>query len=161
MKGVSQAETHVEMTQLVLPSHANNHGTLFGGQLAAWIDTAASVAAMRFSRGDVVTASMDELHFLHPVQRGMIVVLRAQVNQTWRSSMEIGVRAETEDPATGRRQVVSTAYLTFVALDADGRPRLLPTLLTEEEEDSQRRRRQADARRAHRLQVREARRRSP
>ncbi len=155
---VPQTDTRVEMTQLVLPTHTNNHGTIFGGQLASWIDTAAAVAAMRFGRGDVVTASMDELHFLRPVQRGMIVTLRAQVNQAWRSSMEIGVQAESEDPATGARQICCTAYLTFVALTADGRPRPLPQLGVDDPAEGARRRAHAEARRAHRLEVRDARR---
>ena len=155
---VPQADTRVEMTQLVLPSHTNNHGTLFGGQLAAWIDTAAAVSAMRFGRGDVVTASMDELHFVRPVHRGMIVTLRAQVNQAWRSSMEIGVQAESEDPETGERRVCCTAYLTFVALTPEGRPRALPGLAVDDPEAGSRRREEAEARRSHRLQVREARR---
>jgi acyl-CoA hydrolase len=155
---VPQANTRVEMTQLVLPTHTNNHGTIFGGQLAAWIDTAAAVSAMRFGRGDVVTASMDELHFLRPVNRGMIVTLRAQVNQAWRSSMEIGVQAESEDPGTGERKICCTAYLTFVALTPDGRPRPLPGLVVDEPAEGARRRTEAEARRAHRLQVRESRR---
>jgi acyl-CoA hydrolase len=155
---VPQVDTRVEMTQLVLPTHTNNRGTIFGGQLASWIDTAGAVAAMRFGRGDVVTASMDELHFMRPVQRGMIVTLRAQVNQAWRSSMEFGVQVESEDPATGERRVCCTAFLTFVALTPQGRPRPLPTLALADGDEGPRRRAEAEARRAHRLQVREARR---
>ncbi len=109
---------------------------------------------MRFGRGDVVTASMDELHFLRPVQRGMIVTLRAQVNQAWRSSMEIGVQAESEDPRTGERQVCCTAYLTFVALTPEGRPRPLPALGVDDPDEGARRRADAEARRVHRLEVR-------
>lgn len=152
---VDQADTRVEMTQLVLPTHTNNHGTIFGGQLAAWIDTAAAVAAMRFARGDVVTASMDELHFVRPVQRGMIVTLRAQVNAAWRSSMEIGVQAESEDPRTGDREIACVAFLTFVALTPEGRPRSLPALVLAQGPVGTRRLAQAEARRAHRLQVRD------
>ncbi len=157
-RSVLQSDTRVEMTQLVLPTHTNNHGTIFGGQLASWIDTAASVAAIRFSRGDVVTASMDELHFVRPVQRSMIVTLRAQVNQAWRSSMEIGVQAESENPNTGEREICCTAFLTFVAINEEGRPGSLPELVVDDGTDSVRRQAEAEARRKHRLEVRETRR---
>ena len=90
--------TNVEMTQIVLPSHTNNHGTVFGGQMAAWIDICAAVSAQRFARKAVVTASIDELHFVHPVRRGMVIILKARVNQAWGSSLEVGVRVEAEDP---------------------------------------------------------------
>ena len=88
-------DTMVEMTQLVLPSHTNNHGTAFGGQIAAWVDVCAAVSAQRFCRMPVVTASMDALHFLQPVHQGMVVILKSTVNCAWRSSMEIGVRIES------------------------------------------------------------------
>ena len=84
----------VEMTQIVLPGDTNNHGTAFGGQIAAWCDICAAVAAQRFCRLPVVTASMDQLHFLQPVKKGMVVILRSQVNQAWKTSMEVGVRVE-------------------------------------------------------------------
>ena len=130
MKEVHTSETAVEMTQLVLPGITNNHGTLFGGQLVAWMDTAASVAANRFCRSDVVTVSIDELHFAQPIHLGDIVVLYAQVNQAWGSSMEIGVRAEAEDPKTGERRHACTGFLTFVHVQ-DDRPAPLPKLLVE------------------------------
>ena len=78
--------TDVEMTQIVLPSHANNHGTVFGGQMAAWIDVCAAVSAQRFARKAVVTASMDEIHFVQPTS--MVVILKARVNSPvrWRSA---------------------------------------------------------------------------
>ena len=84
---VSTSDTRVEMTQLGLPGLTNTHGTLFGGQLVAWMDTAASVAANRFCRSAVVTVSIDELHFAQPIELGDTVVLYAQVNQAWGSSM--------------------------------------------------------------------------
>ena len=93
---VSVEATDVEMTQIVLPSHTNNHGTVFGGQMAAWIDICAAVSAQRFARKAVVTASIDELHFVHPVRRGMVIVLKGRVNQAWGSSMEVGVRVDAE-----------------------------------------------------------------
>ncbi|MBI2568621.1 MAG: acyl-CoA thioesterase [Candidatus Schekmanbacteria bacterium] len=150
------------MVQIVLPGHGNNHGNAFGGQIAAWIDICAAVSAQRFARGPVVTAAMDELHFLLPVRIGMVVVLQSQVNQAWRTSLEVGVRVEAEEPETGARAHACSAYLTFVALDRNGRPRPLPALqLPECREGSEHRRaRQAQERRDHRLQMRELRRRT-
>src|SRR5579862_7791001 len=95
-----------EMTELVLPGDANSLGTIFGGKVMQWVDIAAAVAAMRHAGMQVVTASIDALHFLTPIRVGEVVVLRAQVNEVFRSSMEVGVRVEAEDPrkvAAGRR----------------------------------------------------------
>lgn len=154
MNTVPTAVTRVEMTQIVLPPHTNNHGTAFGGQIAAWADICASVAARRFCRGPVVTVSMDSLHFLLPIKLGMIVVFRAQVNQAWRSSMEIGVRVEAEDSITGERHRCSSAYFTFVALNENGRPRQVPTLDASGDPENERRAREAMIRRDARLRVR-------
>src|SRR6478609_2739143 len=117
MTEVAASTTRVEMTQLVLPPFTNALGTVFGGQVAAWIDMCAAIAAQRFCRRQVVTASIDELHFLNPIQRGHIAILRASVNAAWTHSMEVGVRVEGEDPLTGVRTHTSSAYATFVALD--------------------------------------------
>jgi acyl-CoA hydrolase len=153
--------TAVEMTQIVLPSHANNHGTAFGGQIAAWIDIAAAVSAQRFARMPVVTASMDQLHFLKGVKRGMVVILYAQVNQAWNTSMEVGVRVEMEDPLTGERNLCCSAYLTFVALDDAGAPGALPSFDPGTSPEAIRRAQGAQERRDHRLATRERRRLEP
>ena len=150
-------DTEVEMTQIVLPSHTNNHGTAFGGQIAAWCDISAAVSAQRFCRSPVVTASMDQLHFLHPVKRGMVVILRSQVNQAWRSSMEVGVRVEAEDPLSGSIVHCCSAYLTFVALNAHGSPRTIPQLELLDNEVWQRRAYEAQRRRDNRLAMRQLR----
>ena len=154
---VLPSATRVEMTEIILPPHTNNLGTAFGGQLVCWIDIAASVSGRRYARGPVVTASIDQIHFLAPVRLGMVVILRSMVNQAWRTSMEIGVRIEAEDTTTGVREHCCTAYLTFVALDASGRPRELPRLDTREDPDTQRRAREATLRREGRLAVRKQR----
>lgn len=146
--------TRVVMTESVLPGDGNPLGTAFGGKIAQWIDIAAAVACQRHCRKRVVTASMDDLHFLKPIRVGMIVELRSQVNAVYRTSMEAGVRIESEDPLTGERQHVCTAYLTFVAQDENGRPVEVPPLVLETDED---RRRHADA--EERRSVRLARRR--
>jgi acyl-CoA hydrolase len=133
------------MTQIVMPGHTNGSaGVLFGGVMMQWIDVCAGVAAMRHAGGAVVTASIDRLDFRRPVRLGDVVILQAQVNYTHRTSMEVGCRVETEDPATRERDYTTKAYLTFVAIDDDGRPRDIPDLILESELD---RRRCADAER--------------
>ena len=153
MREVPAAATRVEMTQLVLPEHTNAMGTIFGGQVAAWIDVCGAIAAQRFCRRQVVTASIDELVFHTPIQRGHIAIFRASVNAAWTHSMEVGVRVEGEDPLTGIRTNTSTAYLTFVALEADGSRALVPVLLVDGDDES-RRRDAANNRRAIRLKRR-------
>jgi acyl-CoA hydrolase len=148
------AFSRVEMTELVLPGDTNAHGTIFGGKVMQWIDIAASVAAMRHSGGLVVTASIDALHFLTPIHVGEVVVLQAQVNYGGRTSMEVGVRVEAEDVRNGARRYTTKAYLTFVAVDAVGKPRSIPALALATDED-RRRHRDAEARRAHRLALRD------
>jgi len=139
------------MTQIVMPGHTNGAGgVLFGGMLVQWIDVCAAVAAMRHCGGSVVTASIDRLDFLVPIHVGDIVVLQAQVNFAARTSMEVGCRVETENPSTGERRYTTKAYLTFVALDSDGRPRQIPKLLPATPEE-QRRHREGEARREQRL----------
>ena len=155
---IQPQETDVEITQIVLPSNTNNHGTAFGGQMVAWMDICASVSAQRFARRTVVTASMDEIHFLQPVQRGMVVILRSKVNQAWTSSMEIGVRVEAEDPRSGDRVHCCSAYLTFVALNDHGKPHQIPVLDPGEDLENQRRAREAQARRDARMAARHKRR---
>lgn len=155
MRTVSPAETRCEMTSIVMPGQANALGTVFGGQVMSWIDVCAAVSAQRFARSNVVTASMDNLLFRAPIKHGHIVVLHAMVNWAGRTSMEVGVRVESEDPLTGIRTHTSTCYLTFVALDADGKPLSVPAL-TPTSEAELRRHAQAELRRSHRLQAREA-----
>ena len=155
---VDPEATKVEMTQIVLPSHTNNHGTAFGGQIAAWVDICAAVSAQRFCRSGVVTASMDELHFLHPVKKGMVVILRSQVNCAWNSSMEVGVRVDAEDPMSGELQHCCSAYLTFVAIDDSGHKKSIPKLNISKDARFERRAKEAQMRRDARLQMRNNRR---
>jgi acyl-CoA hydrolase len=149
------ASSRVETAQLVLPGLTNVHGTIFGGFLMQWIDMAASIAAARHAGGPVVTASMDRLHFLSPVQLGEVVLLQAQVNFAARTSMEVGVRVLSENQGTFARRQTTRAYLTFVAVDGEGRPRPVPSLHPESA-DERRREREARARRAVRLRERRA-----
>jgi acyl-CoA hydrolase len=151
--GKAPSASRVEMTELVMPGQTNSPGFLFGGVGLAWMDVAAGVAAMRHANGPAVTASIDRVDFLQPIRLGDIVVLRAQVNFAARTSMEVGVRVETEDPRTGERRYTTKAYLTFVAVAPDGTPRPVPAI--EPQTDEERRRYQAaEARRAARLATR-------
>ena len=111
-----------ETVQLVLPGNANPHGTVFGGRVVMWIDLVASMAAQRHSRQVVVTAAIDAMAFLEPIDVGDYAVLNARVNRTWETSMEVEVHVEAEHPLTGRRRHSASAFLTFVALDEEGRP---------------------------------------
>ena len=149
--------TVIEMNQLVLPAHTNSLGTAFGGTIMSWIDICAAMAAQRHARRVVVTASMDQLDFLAPIKGGQLVNLRSSVNWVGRSSMEVGVRVETEDTLSGERVHAASAYLTFVALGEDGKPvevrRLKP-----ETRDEKLRWEEAVARRKQRLALAEERR---
>jgi acyl-CoA hydrolase len=147
--------SRVETAQIVLPGLTNTHGTIFGGILMQWIDIAGGIASARHSRGAVVTASMDRLHFLSPVQLGEIVTVQAQVNYAGKTSMEVGVRVFAENQATFERRQTTRAYLTFVAVDGDGRPREVPRLVCETDEEK-RRFKDAERRRAVRLRERRA-----
>jgi acyl-CoA hydrolase len=147
--------TRVETAQVVLPGLTNVHGTIFGGILMQWIDGAAGISAARHSGGLVVTASMDRLHFLRPARLGDVVIVQAQVNFAAHTSMEVGVRVFAENQLTRTRVQATRAYLTFVAVDDQGRPREVPKLTPETDQD-RRRFRQAAARRTVRLRERRA-----
>ncbi len=116
------------MNQLVLPQHTNAHGTAFGGTVMGWIDICAAMSAQRHARRAVVTASMDQIDFLQPIRLGQLVNLRSVVNYVGRTSMEVGVRVDSEDTLTGDRVHALSAYVTFVALDANGKPIEVPRL---------------------------------
>ncbi|NUQ38949.1 MAG: acyl-CoA thioesterase [Caldilineales bacterium] len=146
-------ESYAEATHIILPSHTNPLGTAFGGQIMAWIDITAGIAAQRHARCVVVTASMDDLHFLAPIRGGEVVVIKAQVNRAFHTSMEVGVRVEAENPLTGELRHCSSAYLTFVALDEQGQRVAIPPLIPETENE-QRRYEEAAERRQQRLQNR-------
>lgn len=146
--------SRVDTVQLVLPGLTNVHGTIFGGILMQWIDIAAGISAARHAGGPVVTASMDRLHFIHPVHLGEVVTVQAQVNYAGTTSMEIGVRVFAEDRNMMNHRQTTRAYLTFVAVDDDGRPRAVPPLSLETSVD---RRRFADARARRAVRLRELR----
>ena len=132
---------------------ANSAGFVHGGMVMRLCDEAAGLAALRHCGQRIVTAAMDRMTFLHPVHIGELVTCRAKVNAVWRTSMEVGVRVESENVRSGEIRHSSTAYLTMVAVDEDGRPVPVPPLLAESE-DEQRRQREAELRRANRLDER-------
>ncbi len=123
-------DTHLEMVQLVLPGHANVRGTLYGGRMMDWITTAATMAAMRLSRGPVVLGAMDDLDFLSAVHVGDVVTLRTQVEYVGRSSLEVGVDVVAENPRQGSGRRTTSAHLAMVAVDDSGRPRPVGVSLT-------------------------------
>lgn len=131
LSGKHASESLTEMTQLLLPGDANALGAAFGGSVMGWIDICAAVCAQRHCRQTVVTASMDDLHFHAPIKIGMAVTLRARILAAFQSSMEIGVTVHAEDPHTGSRQLTTSALLTFVALDKDGKKLPVPPLLSD------------------------------
>src|SRR6266852_5424115 len=126
------------MTEIVLPNDASPLNALLGGRLMHWIDMAAAMAAHRHSRQYVVTASIDHLDFLVPVRVGDIVILRSSVNRVYRTSMEVGVKVWVENYHTESNQHVSSAYLTFVAVDATGRRVTVAPVIPETDEEKRR-----------------------
>jgi acyl-CoA hydrolase len=145
--------SQVEMTELVLPNDANIHGSILGGRVMHHVDICGAIAATRHCGRGVVTASIDEIEFLHPVRVGHVLILRASVNYAARTSVEVGVKVWSEDPRTGERRHTSTAYLTFVALDEWGRPTEVPPVLPGTDEE-RRRHEAAGRRRERRLALR-------
>lgn len=143
------------MTQLVLPTHINALGSIFGGTIMSWIDIAAAIAAQRHSNKEVVTASIDSLSFIAPVYKGWVVNLKASVNYTSRTSMEVGVRVDAENPRTGEVFHTASAYTTFVALGGNGKPIEVPGLVCETDDEKRRfaeGKRRREERLAHRKQ---------
>lgn len=150
MEGKRIGQSMVVMAQQMNPHDANPAGNVHGGVIMKLIDTAASVVAVRHSRCNAVTASIDRLDFHNPVFVGEFLTLRASLNLAGRTSMEVGVRVESENLMTGERRHTASAYLTFVALDRDGCPTPIPTLIVESDEEK-RRTREARTRRETRL----------
>lgn len=127
-----------EMDELVLPNDANPLGALLGGRLMHWIDLAGALAGHRHSRNYIVTASVDHLDFVTPAHVGDLVVLKSSVNRVFRTSMEVGVKVWVENYITGSRHHVSSAYLTFVAVDRHGRHIPVPPVIPETQDEKRR-----------------------
>jgi len=143
-----------EMAEVVLPATTNLLGKLLGGHVMHLVDIAAAMAASRHSNSYVVTASVDYIDFRNPINLGEIVILKSQVNRVFRTSMEVGVKVFSENALTGERKHTTTAYVTFVAIDAQTKkPKLVAPLILKSPEEK-RRWREAGARRKARLALR-------
>lgn len=142
--------SRTEMTELVLPQDANLLGNILGGRVMHLIDVAGAIAAHRHCHRQVVTASVDHLDFLNPVRVGDLIILDARLNRAFRTSVEVGVEVFSEDAISGARKRTTQALLTFVALDALGKPAVVPSLVPETPEEK-RRYREAGERREARL----------
>ena len=153
MQGKPVRESLSEYSEIALPNDANGLGNVLGGKVMHLVDLAAAMAAIRHARRPCVTASVDSLHFLHPVRIGQLIVLRSSVNRVFRTSMEVGVQVETETLLTGEKLHTCSAYLTFVALDENRKAVEIPPVIPETEEEL-RRYRQAGERREYRLAMR-------
>jgi acyl-CoA hydrolase len=133
---------------------ANLAGLVHGGTVMKMCDEVAAIAAIRHCGKRIVTAGVDRMTFVEPVGVGELLACTATVNAAWRTSMEVGVRVEAENPSSGERRHTSTAYLTMVALDEDGKPTAVPAVIAESETE-RRRQREAELRRRNRLAERE------
>ena len=154
MEPKSAKESEVIMTHLVLPQDANPAGNLHGGVILKHIDTAGGVVAKKHSRTNIVTVSIDRMAFKQPAYMGELLTFKACLNHVGRSSMEIGIRVEAENLTTGEIRHTNSAYLTYVALDEDGKPTEVPSLLLESE-TAKRRHKEAILRREFRQKERE------
>lgn len=149
------SDSQHETSEIMMPQHANNLGHVFGGVILSMMDRSAAVAAIRHARQSCVTVSVDRVDFREPIHLGDLVVMKASVNFVGRTSMEIGVRVEAENLATGARRHTNSCYLTFVAVDRNGRPVPIPSVIARTE-DEKRRYAAAQERRRRRMDERVA-----
>jgi acyl-CoA hydrolase len=150
------AHSQSEMTELILPNDTNTLGNLLGGRLMNFIDLVGAMAAYRHARSHVVTASMEHIDFIAPVHVGDLLILKSSVNRSFTTSMEVGVKVWVENTLAGVHRHVASAYLTFVAIDAQGRRVPVPPLELQTDEE---RRRYNEAGRRREVRETEARRR--
>ena len=149
------SESQAEMSDMMMPENANILGHVFGGVILSMMDKSAAIAAFRHARNNVVTVSVDRVDFREPIHVGDLVVMKSSVNYVGTTSMEVGVRVEAEDLLTGRRRHTNSCYLTFVAIDRNGRPIPVPAVVPETP-DEERRFAAARERRRRRLEERTA-----
>jgi acyl-CoA hydrolase len=158
LKGKRVEESATEMVEVVLPNDANPLGNILGGKVMHLIDIAGAIAAHRHCRSLLVTVSVDNLDFVYPIRVGQLIVLRAHVTRAFHTSMEVEVKVFLEDYLTGERRQTSSAFVTYVALDPEGRPKRVPPIIPRTAEEKRRYRealerrgwRLAQAARAHR-----------
>lgn len=145
------SDSRLVTTHLVLPEHTNAMGNIFGGTIMSWMDVIASIVAYRHCRSAVVTASVQDLSFLHPVKLGELVTLSASINYTSKRSVEVGVKVMAENAISGEKRHTSSAYFTFVSLDKNGKAHAVPKIIPQTA-DERRRFREGERRREMRLQ---------
>lgn len=150
MDGRPVRDSVSEIAEFALPIYANPLGNILGGRIMHLVDLAGATAAIRHCRHAVVTASVDSMSFLHPIKIGQLITLKASVNRVFRTSMEVGVKVLVEDLHRGIVYHSNSSYVTFVALDEQGKPHPVPPVIPETDAEK-RRWREADARRAQRL----------
>ena len=132
------SDSAVVMTEMILPSHTNSLDSVFGGVIMSWIDICAAISALRHCNRPVVTASIDAVNFMAPAYKGWIVTLVSSVNYVSRTSMEVGVRVEAEHLVQNEKFQIASAYLTFVALDDNGKPMPVPKVIPQSVEEKRR-----------------------
>ncbi|AKU07603.1 MULTISPECIES: acyl-CoA thioesterase [Haloferax] len=130
-------ESRTEMTELLLPNDTNNLGRALGGAVLHWMDICGAIAAMRFSNRQCVTASMDHVDFISPIDLGEVAVMEAYVFNVGRTSVDVKVDVHAENPKTDELRKTTTSFLTFVALDDDGKPTPVPRLVCETDEEAE------------------------
>jgi acyl-CoA hydrolase len=128
-------ESYVSMTELVLPNDTNTLNNLMGGRLMHWMDIVSAIAAQKHSNRIVVTASVDNISFKHPIRLGNVVTLKAKVTRAFNSSMEVRIDVDAEDIPSGTKTESNSAYFTFVAVDQSGRPIDVPEIEPESDEE--------------------------
>ena len=138
LRGKRPAESEMTTARLMMPTDANVMGNVFGGSIMKYMDEIAAMVAWRHAGTNVVTASIDRMNFYAPVYVGSVLVLKAAVNYVGTTSMEIGVRIEAMDPSSGKGTHTGSCYLTYVALDAKGRPTAIPPLVATTPEERRR-----------------------
>jgi acyl-CoA hydrolase len=126
-------DSYTEMTEMLLPNDTNNLGRALGGAVLHWMDICAAIASMRFAGNQCVTASMDHVDFISPIEMGEVAVVEAYVFDTGRTSIDVKVDVRAEDPREGTKRKTTSSFFTFVALDEDGKPTEVPDLVCESE----------------------------
>ena len=152
LRGKTVDASRVEMVEVVLPNDANPLGNILGGKVMHLIDIAGAIAAHRHSRSLLVTVSVDNLDFVHPIRVGQLIILRAHVTRVFNTSMEVAVRVFLEDYLTGEHRQTSSAFVTYVAVDEHSRPHPVPPVIPRTLEEKHEYR-EALARRRHRLSL--------
>ncbi len=138
MKNKKVSDSVIEMREMVMPHHTNPQNTIFGGTVMSWIDIAAAMCAAKHCNKPVVTVHVDEIHFISPIKVGEHVLIKASVNYVGKSSIVVGVKVQSENPYFNEIKTTTRAFLTFVALDSNGKPTEVPRLDLETEEEERR-----------------------